>query len=53
MNPLVSVIITTKNEKSNIENCLKSVLAQSYPKEQIELIVADNNSTDKKLERLK
>jgi glycosyltransferase involved in cell wall biosynthesis len=41
------VIITTKNEQANIANCLKSVLAQSYPKELIEIIVVDNGSTDK------
>jgi len=47
MEPLVSVVITTKNEEKNIENCLKSVLAQGYPRERIEIIVVDNNSTDK------
>jgi len=46
-NPLVSVIITTKNEERNIETCIKSVLAQTYPQESIEIIVVDNNSTDK------
>jgi len=45
--PLISVIITTKNEEKNIENCLKSVLAQSYSKELIEVIVVDNDSADK------
>ncbi len=44
-NPLVSVTITTKNEEKNIENCLKSILEQSY--KNIEIIVVDNNSTDK------
>lgn len=53
MNPLVSVIITTKNEEKNIENCLKSILAQSYPKELIEVIVVDNNSTDQTAEIVK
>ncbi|NTW13968.1 MAG: glycosyltransferase [Candidatus Moranbacteria bacterium] len=43
----ISVIITTKNEEKNIENCLKSIKAQSYPQENIEIIVVDNNSTDK------
>lgn len=43
--PLVSVIVTTKNEEKNIENFCKSVKDQSY--ENIELIVVDNNSTDK------
>ncbi|MFA5872179.1 MAG: glycosyltransferase [Parcubacteria group bacterium] len=44
---LISVIITTKNEEKNIGNCLKSVLAQTYPLGNIEIIVVDNNSSDK------
>ena len=44
-NNLVSVIITTKNEGNNIENCLKSVVFQTY--KNIEIIVVDNGSTDK------
>jgi glycosyltransferase involved in cell wall biosynthesis len=43
---LVSVIITTKNEEKNIENCLKSIKEQDYPKDLIEIIVVDNNSAD-------
>jgi len=45
--PLVSVVITTKNEERNIENCIKSVLNQTYSQKNIEIIVVDNNSTDK------
>ncbi|MFA6296266.1 MAG: glycosyltransferase [Patescibacteria group bacterium] len=45
--PLISVIITTKNEEDNIRYCLKSIKQQTYPKEFIEMIVIDNNSTDK------
>ncbi len=45
--PLVSVIITTKNEEKNIENCLQSIKLQTYPQKNIEIIVVDNNSTDK------
>jgi len=45
--PRVSVIITTKNEEKNIENCLKSVKNQDYPEDKIEIIVVDNNSTDR------
>ena len=45
MEPLVSVVITTKNEEKNIENCLKSILEQSY--KNIEIIVVDNFSSDK------
>lgn len=44
--PLVSVIITTKNEEKNIENCLKSITIQTYPQDRIEIVVVDNNSTD-------
>lgn len=44
---LVSIIINTKNEERNIENCLKSIADQSFPVENIETIVVDNNSTDK------
>lgn len=42
---LVSIVITTKNEEKHIENCLKSIKAQTYP--DIEIIVVDNNSTDR------
>jgi glycosyltransferase involved in cell wall biosynthesis len=44
---LISIIITTKNEEANIKNCLDSILNQNYPKNNIEIIVVDNNSTDK------
>jgi glycosyltransferase involved in cell wall biosynthesis len=44
-NPLVSVIVTTRNEERNIGNCLKSIQLQTY--KPIEIIVVDNNSTDK------
>jgi len=46
--PLVSVIITTKNEEKNIENCLRSIKAQTF--KNIELIVVDNFSEDKTVE---
>lgn len=44
---LISIIINTKNEEGNIENCLKSLLAQTYPREMLEIIVVDNNSLDR------
>ena len=47
-NPLVSVVITTKNEEKNIENCLRSIKRQTF--ENIELIVVDNFSEDETAE---
>ncbi len=47
---LVSIIITTKNEEKNIENCLRSINKQSFPTKNIEIIVVDNHSTDKTLQ---
>lgn len=45
MSPLVSIVISTKNEEKNIGSCLESCLNQDY--KNIELIVVDNNSVDK------
>lgn len=45
--PVVSVVVTTKNEEKNIGRCLESITKQTYPKEKIEIIVVDNNSTDR------
>lgn len=45
--PLVSIIITTKNEEQNLAHCLKSIETQSYPSFAIETIIVDNNSADK------
>jgi glycosyltransferase involved in cell wall biosynthesis len=46
--PLVSIIITTKNEEKYIENCLKSLKNQTYKK--IEIILSDSCSIDKTVE---
>lgn len=45
--PLISITITTKNEEKNIDHCLKSIKKQTYPQRKLEIIVIDNNSTDK------
>jgi len=43
--PLVSIVITTKNEQRNIEACLRSIVGQTY--KNFEIIVVDNFSKDK------
>ena len=45
---MVSVVVTTKNEEKNIENCLQSIKNQTF--KNIELIVVDNFSEDKTVE---
>lgn len=42
--PLVSVIIPARNERRNIERCVRSVLASTY--RQLDVIVVDDHSTD-------
>jgi glycosyltransferase involved in cell wall biosynthesis len=43
--PLISIVITTKNEEKNIQACLESIQGQTY--RNIEIIVVDNFSTDR------
>ena len=43
--PLISVLIPTFNSSKTIEQCIKSIKAQTYPN--IEIIVIDNFSSDK------
>jgi len=43
--PLVSVVVTTKNEEKNIARCLASIKAQTHPN--LEIIVVDNDSSDR------
>lgn len=45
--PLVSIIVTTKNEEKNVGSCLASLKRQSYLSGKMEVMVVDNNSTDK------
>lgn len=45
-NPLISIVVTTKNEQKHIRKCLQSIRDQKYPKKNIEIIVIDNNSND-------
>ncbi|MBN8730161.1 MAG: glycosyltransferase [Acidobacteria bacterium] len=44
--PRISVVIPALNEGAVIGACLESLAAQSMPREQFEVIVVDNGSTD-------
>ena len=43
--PLVSVVIPTKNSSATLEKCLETIVKQTY--KNIEIIIVDNYSTDK------
>ena len=41
-----SIIIAARNEETHIGPCLESLLAQDFPREQMEIIVVDDQSVD-------
>ena len=49
----VSVIVVARNEADNIVQCLHSIANQNYPNKYVEIIVADDQSTDKTVELAK
>jgi cellulose synthase/poly-beta-1,6-N-acetylglucosamine synthase-like glycosyltransferase len=44
--PKFSIIVPTKNEETVIRRCLDGLLEVDYPKDKMEIIVVDGNSTD-------
>jgi glycosyltransferase involved in cell wall biosynthesis len=48
--PKVSCVIPVLNAGKILGNCLRSIRAQDYPQERIEIIVADGGSTDDTLD---
>ncbi|HVE14422.1 MAG TPA: glycosyltransferase family 2 protein [Elusimicrobiota bacterium] len=46
MTPFVSVVVPCRNEARRIAACLDSLLANDYPKELMEILVADGMSED-------
>lgn len=44
--PAVSVLICMRNEEDHIAACLNSIFEQVYPKERVQLILVDDQSTD-------
>ncbi|MCJ7793093.1 MAG: glycosyltransferase [Candidatus Marinimicrobia bacterium] len=47
--PSISILIPTLNAARVLGGCLKSINQQDYPKEKIEIIIADGGSTDQTL----
>ncbi len=44
---MLSVVVPTYNEEANIARCLRALEAQTLPRDQIEVIVVDGESTDR------
>jgi len=51
--PIISIIIPAYNEENYIFPCLKSIVEQDFPKKSYEIIVINNNSSDKTKEIIK
>ena len=48
--PTVSVLVLNLNGREYLDSCLKSLEAQTYPRERFEIVLVDNGSTDGSLE---
>ena len=46
----ISILIPTLNSKKTIRECLEGIVAQEYPRGNLEVIIADGGSTDGTLE---
>lgn len=44
--PAISIIIPTLNSAKTLKDCLESIAMQDYPKDTIEVIIADGGSSD-------
>jgi glycosyltransferase involved in cell wall biosynthesis len=44
--PNISIIIPVHNDGVKLEKCIRSLIAQTYPKEKLEVIIVDDGSTD-------
>lgn len=49
----VSIIVPAYNAQKTIQKCVNSLLNLDFPKEHFEIIIVDNNSTDKTAELVK
>lgn len=44
--PMVSLLVAMRNEARYIERCIRSLLAQDYPADKLEVFIFDGQSTD-------
>jgi chlorobactene glucosyltransferase len=44
--PSLTVVVPARNESANIRACLRSLLAQQYPAQQLRIVVIDDDSDD-------
>lgn len=51
--PTLSIIIVIKNVERTIEGVLETIKIQDYPKDKIEILVIDGNSTDRSLDLIR
>ncbi|MEI8349055.1 MAG: glycosyltransferase family 2 protein [Candidatus Omnitrophota bacterium] len=51
--PRISILIAAHNEEKAIEQRIKNILSLDYPKEQLELIIISDGSTDRTVEIIK
>ncbi len=51
--PFVSVVVAARNEEENMATLLKSLLAQDYPHHRYEIIIVNDQSTDRTAEVVK
>ncbi len=46
----ISVLVAARNEDKNIAQCIESLLSQNYPIDKFEILVGDDQSTDRTIE---
>ena len=51
--PSLSVIVAGRNEESNIKDCIRSLSELNYPEELLEIILVNDNSSDRTFEIMK
>lgn len=44
--PSVAIVVAARNEEDCLARCLEALLAQQYPADRLQIIVADDHSTD-------